>query len=54
MLAAKKGHRYTVQGLIEPGANLSATDATGKTALALAQEGDFTDIVEALSKAGAT
>lgn len=54
MEAARCGHSEVVKLLLDHQAPLSDTDAEGKTALMLARENHYGDIVRLLQKAGAT
>jgi ankyrin repeat protein len=53
MLAAYNGHTTVVRRLLERGADLTAQNAEGRTALMFAATGSFPKTVEVLLKAGA-
>ncbi|MFA5165236.1 MAG: ankyrin repeat domain-containing protein [Candidatus Omnitrophota bacterium] len=53
MFAAEGGNPDIVKMLIAKGANVNKKARDGKTALAIAEEKDFSDIVSILKKAGA-
>ena len=54
MLAAASGRAAAVKSLLRSGANVSAQDKDGKTALMLAIKFARTEVVKLLKKAGAT
>jgi ankyrin repeat protein len=54
MFAAAAGHADTVKALLGKGADPSLKDATGQTAVALAQRNGREEVVSILRRSGAT
>lgn len=53
MDAAKNGHVYIAQMLLDAGADVNAEDQNGGTALMRAADNGYADIVRILTEAGA-